>query len=250
MKRRNTVEFVVHGRYALFSDPITRVGGEKFSYQIPTYQALKGILESVYWKPALIWYIDEARVMNKIQTQSKGMRPIKYTSDGNDLAYYTYLKGVSYQVRAHFEWNDNRPELAHDRNEHKHHNIAQRMIHCGGRRDIFIGTRECQGYVEPCVFGEGGGFYDNYGELNFGVMLHGFDYPDETGKDEMCVRLWHSAKMDSGHIKFPLPNVPSPELLRRSIKTMKAKKFVTGVNFSKLQEPQFAATLVESGDAT
>ena len=51
MVKRNTVEFVVHGRYALFSDPITRVGGEKFSYQVPTYQALKGILESVYWKP-------------------------------------------------------------------------------------------------------------------------------------------------------------------------------------------------------
>jgi CRISPR-associated protein Cas5d len=42
VRHRNTVEFVVHGRYALFSDPITRVGGEKFSYQVPTYQALKG----------------------------------------------------------------------------------------------------------------------------------------------------------------------------------------------------------------
>ena len=137
MKHRNTVEFVVYGKYALFSDPITRVGGEKFSYLIPTYQALKGILESVYWKPTLIWYIDKARIMNKIQTQSKGIRPIKYTSAGNDLAYYTYLKDVCYQVRAHFEWNENRPELVHDRNEHKHHNIAKRMIKCGGRRDIF-----------------------------------------------------------------------------------------------------------------
>ena len=80
MHYRNTVEFVVWGKYALFSDPITRVGGEKFSYQIPTYQALKGILESVYWKPTLIWYIDEVRVMNKIQTQSKGIRPIICTS--------------------------------------------------------------------------------------------------------------------------------------------------------------------------
>jgi CRISPR-associated protein Cas5d len=57
MRHRNTVEFVVYGKYALFSDPITRVGGEKFSYQVPTYQALKGILESIYWKPTLIWYI-------------------------------------------------------------------------------------------------------------------------------------------------------------------------------------------------
>ncbi|MEL7655675.1 MAG: CRISPR-associated protein Cas5, partial [Bacillota bacterium] len=63
MRYRNTVEFVVFGKYGLFSDPITRVGGEKLSYQVPTYQALKGILESVYWKPTLIWYIDEVRIM-------------------------------------------------------------------------------------------------------------------------------------------------------------------------------------------
>ena len=248
MKHRNTVQFVVHGNYALFSDPITRVGGEKFSYQIPTYQALKGILESVYWKPTLIWYIDEARIMNKIQTQSKGIRPIKYASAGNDLAYYTYLKDVCYQVRAHFEWNENRPELLHDRNEHKHHNIAMRMIERGGRRDIFLGSRECQGYVEPCVFSKDEGFYDGYGELNFGVMVHGFDYPDETGKDEMSVRLWQLAKMENGYIKFPLPYDDSPEILRRFIKPMKAKRFEDKVNFSGLHEPELAAILAESGD--
>lgn len=38
-KKRNSVEFEVYARYALFSDPITRVGGEKFTYQVPTYQA-------------------------------------------------------------------------------------------------------------------------------------------------------------------------------------------------------------------
>ena len=40
MKVRNQVEYKVYGRYALFSDPVTRLGGEKFSYQVPTYQAL------------------------------------------------------------------------------------------------------------------------------------------------------------------------------------------------------------------
>ena len=54
LEKENIVEFKVSGRYALFSDPINRIGGEKFSYQVPTYQALKGILESVYWKPTLI----------------------------------------------------------------------------------------------------------------------------------------------------------------------------------------------------
>jgi CRISPR-associated protein Cas5d len=236
VRYRNTVEFSVFGKYALFSDPITRVGGEKFSYQVPTYQALKGIIESVYWKPTLIWYIDEVRVMNKVQTQSKGVRPIKYTTTGNDLAFYTYLKDVHYQVRAHFDWNMNRPELAHDRNENKHHNIAKRMIERGGRRDIFLGTRECQGYVIPCFFGEGAGFYDNYGEIDFGLMVHGFDYPDETGNDEMHVRLWRNAVMKDGRIVFPRPDENSPAILKRFIKLMKKKEFISGENFFGLDE--------------
>lgn len=52
-------------------------------------------------------------------------------------------------MRGHFEWNLNRPDLAADRNENKHYFIAKRMLERGGRRDIFLGTRECQGYVEP-----------------------------------------------------------------------------------------------------
>ena len=127
MEHKNIVEFELTGNYALFSDPITRVGGEKCSLQVPTYEALKGVLSSVYWKPTIIWLIDDVRVMNPIQTEVKGIRPIKF-GGGNDLSYYTYLKNCRYQVRAHFEWNENRPELAGDRNENKHHNNAKRMI--------------------------------------------------------------------------------------------------------------------------
>ena len=92
MKYRNTVEFEVYGDYALFSDPVTRVGGEKCSYHVPTYEALKGILQSVYWKPTLIWIIDAVRIMKPIQTETKAIRPISYNG-GNDLSYYT---SVSY----------------------------------------------------------------------------------------------------------------------------------------------------------
>lgn len=242
-KKRNSVEFKVSGRYALFSDPVTRVGGEKFSYQVPTYQALKGILESVYWKPTFIWHIDAVRVMKKIQTESKGVKTLQmdgvYPSQKNpkkkepaisDLSYYTYLRDVEYQVLAHFEWNELRKNLIADRNENKHHNIAKRSIEKGGRRDVFLGARECQGYVEPCSFGEGEGFYDQYGELDFGVQFHGYDYPDETGNDELGVRLWR-AKMESGLIQFPMPK-DCDSALRRFIRKMTAKEFENNRNFS------------------
>jgi CRISPR-associated protein Cas5d len=201
---RNIVEFCVHGRYALFTDPITKIGGEKFSYQIPTYEALKGIMSSVYWKPTFIWIIDEVRVMKPIRTEARNMRPL-VDDETNTLAIYTYLSDVAYQVRAHFEWNHHREDLAQDRNENKHYFIAKRMIERGGRRDVFLGARECQGYVEPCRFGEGEGFYDNYGTLGFDLMFHGFDYPDELGKNEFRSRFWRP-RMENGVIKFPKPD--------------------------------------------
>lgn len=221
---RNTIEFQVYGDYALFSDVLTKASGEKSTYAIPTYEALKGITHSIYFKPTIMWKIDAVRVMNRIQTERKGIRPIKY-SGGNDLAYYTYLRNVCYQVRAHFEWNENHPELAGDRNEHKHHNIAKRMVARGGRRDIFLGTRECQGYVEPCVFGEGESYYDDSGEIPYGLMYHGMTYADEAvlpeDQGQMTVRFW-SPVMQNGIIRF-LP--PEECTIKRHIKSMPIKKF-------------------------
>ncbi len=224
MAHRNTVEFEVTGSYALFSDPIMRIGGEKCTFQVPTYEALKGIIASVYWKPTIIWYIDTVRVMNPIQTEVKGIRPIKFTG-GNDLSYYTYLKNCRYQVRAHFEWNENRPELSADRDEHKHHNIAKRMVERGGRRDIFLGTRECQGYVTPCAFGEDKGHYDDIPELSFGLLYHGITYADEAYSDEtrdkMTVRFWYPV-MRRGLIEFLRPE-DCP--VARTVQDMEIKPF-------------------------
>ena len=180
---KNQIEFLLTGRNALFTDPITRIGGEKTSYHLPTYEALKGVCKSIYWKPTIIWYIDKVRVINPIRTQTKGMKPIKFHKDENDLAYYTYLHDVAYQVQAHFEWNMHRPELEADRIDGKHYSIAKRMVDKGGRQDIFLGARECQGYVEPCEFGSGEGAYDPIDELSYGLMFHSFAYPDETGLD-------------------------------------------------------------------
>ena len=219
MQYPNNVTFKVWGRYALFTDPLTRIGGEKYSYQVPTYEALKGILSSVYWKPTIVWVIDKVRVMKSIRTQPRGAKPIKYQSGGNDLSIYTYLADVAYQVQAHFEWNENRPDLAHDHNEHKHYCVAKRMIERGGRRDVFLGTRECQGYVIPCEFGEGEGFYDNYpGEMSFGLMFHGFDYPDENKFGEFWARFWEP-QMDKGVIQFAHPKDCK---IRKFVRPMKA----------------------------
>ena len=219
-KQRRSIEFQVTGRYALFTDPLSKVGGEKCSYHVPTYEALKGIAKSIYWKPTLIWVIDEVRVMKRIRTQTKGVKPLDL-GGGNSLAIYTFLADVQYQVRAHFEWNEHRPELSDDRIEAKHHAIVQRMVDRGGRQDIFLGTRDCQGYVQACEFGSGAGELDDAGELAFGLMFHGFDYPDETGGTELHARFWRPT-MVNGVIRFARPQDCTE---RRLVRTMSIKPF-------------------------
>lgn len=213
---KNTIEFRLWGRYALFTDPLTKIGGEKCSYHLPTYEALKGVCKSIYWKPTIIWVVDAVRVMRRIRTQTKGTKPLEF-SGGNTLAIYTFLTGfdeyakdecrrygVEYQVRAHFKWNENHKELEKDRIDGKHFAIAKRMLERGGRQDIFLGTRDCQGYVEPCVFGEGEGAYDGDEELGYGLTFHGFDYPDETGIDELYARFWYPT-LRKGVLTFDCP---------------------------------------------
>lgn len=243
MEKANSIEFKVYGRRALFSDPLNRIGGEKFSYQIPTYEALKGIAESIYWKPTFIWVIDKVRVMKSIQTESAGIRPIEY-SGGNTLSYYTYLRDVEYHVKAHFEWNENRTALAEDRNENKHFFIAKRMLERGGRRDIFLGTRECQAYVEPCSFEEGEGDYDKLEELSFGFMVHGLTYPDdairEAEQGKLTARFWYPV-MKKGVVEFIRPEECN---IRRELRSMAGREFGTG-NFTGLAE--FSSLLEEEG---
>lgn len=222
---RNGIEFRVWGRFALFTDPLTRIGGEKCSYHVPTYEALKGIAKSIYWKPTFIWVIDRVRVMRRIRTQTKGTKPLEY-GGGNTLAIYTFLADVEYQVSAHFEWNTHRPELERDRIDGKHHSIAKRMLERGGRQDIFVGTRDCQGYVEPCEFGSGPGAYDGTGELGFGLMFHGFDYPDEIGANELYARFW-TPTMRDGVVEFAQPKDCK---VRKLVRAMHPKKFDQGRN--------------------
>lgn len=229
---RNEITFKVTGRYALFTDPLTKIGSEKSSLSVPTYQALKGICESIYWKPSIIWYIDRVCINNPIKTEKKGIRPIVY-SGGNDLAYYSYLKDVEYIVQAHFEFNTNREDLKNDFNENKHHQIAKRSLEKGGRRDVFLGVRECQAYVEPCEFTNEFSYY-NRGEeiyIDLGFQYHSISYPDENGAEELKVNFWN-AVMKNGIIEFVRPE-ECPKV--RVIKKMQMKTF-TDKNLKSVNE--------------
>jgi len=102
----------------------------------------------------------------------------------------------------------------------------QQMLDRGGRQDIFLGTRDCQGYVEPCEFGSDPGELDGAGELGFGLMFHGFDYPDETGDHKLHARFW-TPRLRDGVLQFPRPEECT---IRKFVREMSPKRFGLGVN--------------------
>lgn len=205
----NWLSYEVEAPYALFTDPVTKLGGEKHTYLIPTYEALVGISSSIFWKPTFRWVIDKVRIMNEIITEPKGIKARDYSGTQSKSLYqiftYTYLVNVHYQILLHFEWNEDREDLKEDRTAGKHFSIAKRMIEKGGNRDVFLGTRECQGFVKPCTFLEGESFYENdKEEISFGMMFHSFNYPDTKEKRNWESRFWKS-KMKNGIVEFPRP---------------------------------------------
>ena len=84
-------------------------------------------------------------------------------------------------------------------------------------------------------YGEGKGYYDNVDELSLGIMLHGFNYPDETGEDKLQVRFW-KPKMKKGIIHFYRPE--KCEMVR-DIREVRTKQFnADNVIFAEEEEKQ------------
>ena len=236
MKKENILSYRVFGKRALFTIPENRLGGEKLTYHTPTPEGIKGITESIMWKPTIKWVVKRIRIINPIQTEAASVKPMKFNVNSSELAYYTYLKDVEYEVEVKFEWNMNRPDLAKDRNENKYYFMAKRAIERGGRRDIFLGARECQAYVEPCKFGEKQGAYDDVSELGFGLQFHSFTYPDEAINEKekgfLRANFWNPV-MKNGIIEV----VSSEECkINRVIKEMDIKEFILGSNMKHIDK--------------
>src|SRR4051794_38661791 len=62
------VRLKVWGDHACFTRP--EMKAERVSYDVMTPSAARGILESIHWKPAIRWVIDQIRVLKLITFQS------------------------------------------------------------------------------------------------------------------------------------------------------------------------------------
>ena len=62
------VRLHVWGERACFTRPEMKV--ERVSYDVMTPSAARGILEAIYWKPAIRWAVDRIHVLRPIRFQS------------------------------------------------------------------------------------------------------------------------------------------------------------------------------------
>lgn len=190
----------------MFTDPLT-VSSDKFSYPIPTMSALKGITEQIYWKPTFKYEVTEVTVLNEIKRSSENILLVgMQTQSGktsSQLARYSFLDDVCYLVKVRMIWNESRPDLMQDRDFRKHTSIFNRYLKRGGKRNINLGTSECnRAYVIPLTEYEfTNSFYEGK-TLEFPSVFCGYTYPDVEGVTDIYAKF-SPLTMVNGVIKYP-----------------------------------------------
>ena len=187
------IKIEVWGDYALFTRPEMKV--ERVSYDVITPSAARGLIEAIYYKPAIRWFIDKIVVCNPIkftnirrnEVKSKiSARNAKSAMNGTGRISPIYtpidiqqraslvLKNVRYIIEAHFEMTSKAGEK--DTPE-KHYSIVMRRLQngqcfhqpCFGCREFPANFRVFEGDPDK------EGIQEN---RDLGFMLFDMDYSD------------------------------------------------------------------------
>lgn len=204
------VKLKIWGDFACFTRPEMKV--ERVSYEVMTPSAARGILEAIYWKPAIRWVVDRIHVLNPIrfcnirrnevaskvplrpvsQAMRDGKTPVGlFIEDDRQQRAALVLRDVAYVIEAHFEFTG-----AEDQNAAKHKEAFERRAAKG------------QCFHQPCLgcreFPARFELMDGppprsalAGEQDLGLMLHDIDF-----SDDMKARFFH-ARLVNGIIEIP-----------------------------------------------
>jgi len=201
------------GELACFTRPEMKV--ERVSYDVMTPSADRGIVEAIYWKPAIRWVIDRIRVLNPIRFTSMRRNEVglKISATTAVAAMRTgrgslglcveeerqqraalLLRDVAYVIEAHFE------VVGGDVNEAKHldqFNRRARAGQCFTRP--YLGCREFAAHF--ALIGPESVMPPSHASLNgsrdLGRMLHDIDFANDHEP-----RFFH-ARMNDGLIEIP-----------------------------------------------
>lgn len=189
------IKLKVWGDYACFTRPEMKV--ERVSYDVMTPSAARGILEAIYWKPAIRWVIDRIHVINPIQFDNIRRNEVlgtildnnvkKVLNDSNNTLFQDtnaerqqrasyVLRDVCYCIDAHFDLTD---KAGPTDTVEKHYTIALRRMRKGQYfHQPYFGCREFpvnfefieDSLPESCYSGK---------TQDLGFMLYDIDFKDE-----------------------------------------------------------------------
>lgn len=212
-----SVKLHVWGDYACFTRPEFK--SERVSYDVITPSAARGVLESIYWKPAIRWVVDKIHVLRPIRFTSirrneikskipagnvrkamasgdlRGLWLVSDSASERTQRSAMVLRDVAYVIEAHFDLlSDN------DGNEMKHFEMFRRRASKGQcfHRPC-LGTREFDAdfaLVEDSV--PTSDLPAEHRDQDLGWMLHDMVY------GETIEPRFYRAKLDSdGVIHVP-----------------------------------------------
>lgn len=198
------VKVRVWGDYALFSRPEMKV--ERYSYDVMTPSAARGILEAIYWHPGMRWVIDRIYVVNPIQFTSVRRNEVKSKISANTvLSAYNgakkplfistkedivqraslILSNVEYVIEAHFDMTEKANKTD---NSGKFKDIIMRRLRRGECFHMpYFGCREFPAHFCLCEE-DVKTAYDNEPERDLGFMLFDMDYHDRNNIQPMFFR--------------------------------------------------------------
>ncbi len=199
------VKIKVWGDYALFTRPEMKV--ERYSYDVITPSAARGILEAIYWHPGLRWVIDKIHVLkpirftsvrrNEVKSKIRAKKVFDAVKSGDKSSLYLCTKDdiaqrasimlhdVAYVIEAHFEMT----EVANETdNSGKFKDIVMRRLKKGEcYYQPYFGCREFSAHF--CLWDDetiATAYPDS--ERDLGIMLYDMDYTDKENIRPMFFR--------------------------------------------------------------
>ena len=188
------IKVLAQGPRACFTRP--EMKAERVSYDVITPSAARGLVEAVYWKPAIRWHIDRIEVLNEIRfdtfrrnelggklsyrnaktAMERGEEVYEAANDDRQQRATMYLRDVAYLIDAHFTLTDRAGE---DDTVQKHYNIALRRLRKGQCfNQPYFGCREFPASLSLVEGSDEGpeSFYAGSGERDLGFMLYDIDF--------------------------------------------------------------------------
>ncbi|MCL2063267.1 MAG: type I-C CRISPR-associated protein Cas5c [Candidatus Cloacimonetes bacterium] len=189
----------VWGDYACFARPEMKV--DRVTYDIITPSAAKGILDSIYWKPAMQWKIRKIHIINPIRYMNirrnevndvMGSKPINISNSKNRTQRSAIiLRDVHYVIEAEICLVEEEKGIGDNIN--KHRECAIRRLSKGEYfQKPFFGAREYACHFE--LLEDGAPIPESHHEwkdkeINLGYILHDQGYyhvrkiPSKKGKN-------------------------------------------------------------------